>query len=481
MGSPTVPIFDPQGTLRDVPFENMHDAIAAGGKPALRFQAPDQSVRYVPADKSQDAVKAGGKILPIQQQSDGVPELYGFTPTHLLSNAWEGVKGTAKGAYELGKDLVNNPNWVEGDNSTLHKFVEQPMLDQSKKAAADLQAGNTVSGIGHTVASGIPLVGPWAASLGEQAGSGDVGGALAKGAAQVATPIAAGKAIGAVKDVVSPIAQATAERMYQSTLKPSLAKNAPDAAGLVKTGLENEIPISKNGLDKLSNLIGDLQQKVSDTIASDPTKTIDKLAVTSRLGKTMKQFETQVNPEADLNAIADSRQEFLKNQPDQIPVQDAQALKVGTYRQLKAKAYGEMKSASIEAQKSLARGIKEELVNQFPELTNLNAQEGKLIDLDGALEHAVKRIDNHQLLGIGTPLAMGAGGVVAGGTGGVIAGLVKGIVDNPLVKSKLAIALNKAARGSAPMAAVNAKVGAYSAALGNAATAQENGDQKDQQ
>ena len=40
---------------------------------------------------------------------------------------------------------------------------------------------------------------------------------------------------------------------------------------------------------------------------------------------------------------------------------DAQAMKQGTYRALGDKAYGELKGASIEAQKAQARGLKEEL------------------------------------------------------------------------------------------------------------------------
>ena|ERR1035438_9475546 len=106
MSSPTVPIFDPQGVLRDIPYDQMTQAVAAGGKPAVKFQAPDNSTRYVPADQTQAAAKAGGKPLPIQQQDHGIPELYGFTPSHLLSNAWQGVKDVVGGAYEAGKDQI---------------------------------------------------------------------------------------------------------------------------------------------------------------------------------------------------------------------------------------------------------------------------------------------------------------------------------------------------------------------------------------
>lgn len=508
------PMIGPDGSFYAVPLEAQDDAVQHNYKPAVLMKSDTGELHAVPHESVSDALAHKWTVSQSSGAPTEVPQWYGFTPSNIAKNLYEGAKSVVQGAGAVAKDLVQNPNWVEGDNSTLHKFIEQPMLDQSAKAAADLKAGNTTSGVGHAVASGIPMIGPFAASLGEQAGTGDVGGAAAKGAAQVVTPMIAGKLVGLAKDVVSPVIQSTAERMYQSTLKPSLAKGAPAPAGLVKTGLENEIPISKNGLDKLSGLIDDLQQKVSDTIASDPSRRIDPNAVATRADALKPKFATQVNSAEDLAAIEDSKQQFLKEQgakpgtparPPQPtgvldaqgnPVMspgtpatpatpaplmspaDAQAMKVGTYRQLKGKAYGEMKTASIEAQKSLARGIKEELVQQFPELSTLNAQEGKMIDLDGALEKAVSRIDNHQLIGIGTPLAMGAGGVVAGGAGGVVAGLMKGIIDNPVVKSKLAIGLSKAARGNAKWADINARVGAYSAALGNASSAQATDDQK---
>src|SRR2546427_2069974 len=69
--TPTVPIFDPQGTLRDVPYDQMKAAVAAGGKPAVAFDYPgrgDNPPRMVPADRIQEAVQNGGKMLPIQQQ-----------------------------------------------------------------------------------------------------------------------------------------------------------------------------------------------------------------------------------------------------------------------------------------------------------------------------------------------------------------------------------------------------------------------------
>ena len=74
--SPTVPMYAPDGTLGDIPYERMHEALNAGGKMAVNMTAPDGTPGVIPADKVQDAVKAGGKIVPYNLESQ--PEKQGF-------------------------------------------------------------------------------------------------------------------------------------------------------------------------------------------------------------------------------------------------------------------------------------------------------------------------------------------------------------------------------------------------------------------
>lgn len=221
MGAYTIPIYDTDGVLRDIPADKAHEAVANGGKPGVRFQAPDGKVRYVPADQTQDALSNGGKLLPFEQQDEGIKQWYGFTPSNVAKNVWEGAKGIIGGTYEIAKDLVNNPNWVQGDDSTFHKFIKAPSDEQVKKASAALEAGNHVEAAGHILASALPLVGPWAAGLGEQAGKGDIGGAVGQG----------------VGTVVGGAAQAKALQLASRGIKAGV----PKAAALVKTGTTGAI------------------------------------------------------------------------------------------------------------------------------------------------------------------------------------------------------------------------------------------------
>jgi hypothetical protein len=316
--------------------------------------------------------------------------------------------------------------------------------------------------------------------------------ALGQGVGNVAAGEIGGAATAAAKSgAASLVPKGFPEYLYKTALKPSTKIPQARTDAMIKTALQNDIPVSRGGLEKLGSLIDDLNDKIKTTIDNGANQlvrgpngtiqqgvTINKFKVASRLGDTTKKFQTQVNPTSDLNAISESGNEFLQNQPNEIPASQAQALKQGTYQQLKSAAYGTLKPAAVEAQKALARGIKEELVNQFPEIKDLNAQDSKLIDLDGVLEKAVNRISNHQVIGIGTPIAAGAAKAVTGSAGiGVVAGVIKGVLDNPVVKSRLAIALSKK---GVNLGTASSRIAAYSAALDAGASGAQNAGQGNQ-
>lgn len=275
----------------------------------------------------------------------------------------------------------------------------------------------------------------------------------------------------------------TPEQAYESALKPSTTIPEYKRAQMIDTALKQGIPVSRAGLEKLGDLIDDLNDKITNEIGTGQGKTVNKFAVASRLRSVAQQAAKQVNPEGDLNAIASSGNEFLRNQPNDIPAVEAQELKQGTYRSLGNKAYGELQSSTIESQKALARGLKEELATAFPEINNLNKMEGRALDLQPVLERAVNRIGNHQMLGIGTPIAAGAAKAVTGSsTIAGITGILKAVLDDPVVKSRLAISVSKggAQRGLTlpqAFAQVDSYANALSAAAANAQRQQNQNEQ----
>lgn len=302
--------------------------------------------------------------------------------------------------------------------------------------------------------------------------------------------------------VVGRVLNSTAEKMYGTAMKPATTLSAADRAQMIRTGLDNSLRIDASGVEKLGNLIDDLNQKIKGVIDTDPNRPIDPNAVATRADISKARFANQVNATKDLNSIENSRQQFLtergaKPGSPAVPPQptglldaqgrpimsggtpatapkpappmravDAQAMKQGTYAVLREK-YGEQGAAAVEAQKNLAMGLKEELATQFPELSGLNAAESKLLDLGPILERAVNRVSNNHTIGIGGPIL---GSAIKAGTGSsgaaAVIGVMKSIVDMPAVKSRLAISLSKAAKIPYPQAL--GRVSAYSASLQSA-------------
>lgn len=262
---------------------------------------------------------------------------------------------------------------------------------------------------------------------------------------------------------------------YESALKPSTTLSPEERASVVQTGLSEGIPVSTTGVKNLSALIDDLNDQIKETIASDPDRPINPAKAAQNVAGTRTKFQTQVNPKADLEAIDASKQEFLdqfRSKPGgavrDLTADEAQAMKQGTYRVLGGK-YGEQGSASVEAQKALARGLKEELVVQFPELKDLNAREGSALDLKPVLERAVARGANHQMFGLGTPVVAGAAKALTGSsTVATVAGVLKAVLDDPVVKSRLAIAMS---RRGVPYQQALARVASYQEQLGSAGAA----------
>ena len=228
-----VPIYDPDGQLHAVSQEpGMVQAALAqpGAKRGIPMLTPTGEHRWISEDQMHDAMAAGGRI---SFPSQDIAKWYGFTPANVLSNAWQQFKGFYTGAKDIATDLASNPNWVSGTQerpSTLEKFVEQPMEQQVVKAGQELQQGHTLSALGHGLASGVPLIGPWAAGLGEQAGRGDIGGA-AGGAAGTYGAVKAPAAVGAVANATLPSivrAQGGLSRVATdaSTLTPDYTKTS---------------------------------------------------------------------------------------------------------------------------------------------------------------------------------------------------------------------------------------------------------------
>lgn len=185
----------------------------------------------------------------------------------------------------------------------------------------------------------------------------------------------------------------TARGLMQSALKPSIAAlRTGKAAKAIDTMLAEGISVTPGGLAKLRSMISGLNDEIATAIKSSPA-TVNKVRAASTLRDTLNKFRNQVNPQSDMAAINKAWIEFrdhplLIGQMD-MPVQTAQQLKQGTYKMLGEKAYGELKGAEIEAQKAIARGLKDEIASAVPGIANMNARESALLNAMSVAERRV--------------------------------------------------------------------------------------------
>jgi hypothetical protein len=217
-------------------------------------------------------------------------------------------------------------------------------------------------------------------------------GALIGGAFPIAGKIAGetGKLLNTAADYGKSKLDDAAHYLMTSALKPTIAQHrSGDAAKAVQTLLDEGINPTNGGVEKLKNLVDNIDYQIKDKI-SNSTATIDKQKVIDALRTTKQDFTNQVDPIADLNTIQDVGDRFNMHPAisgNDIPVQQAQDFKTGTYGILKKK-YGQVGTADTEAQKALARGLKEQIANAVPDIADLNARQSNLL---GSLDVTERR------------------------------------------------------------------------------------------
>jgi len=293
---------------------------------------------------------------------------------------------------------------VEGVPEGTTKAQLQARLDASSKS--DRREAAYQAAIKNGWGTGIPKV------------AYDVGGKLAD-AGYPKLGYAANVAVQAIPSLLSgykmagvpeaSIAAAPARGLMQSALKPSvpdLKTGAADRA--VETMLQEGISPTRGGMSKASQLADKLNEASAGPIAAS-TAHAEIPEVLKRLDPLKAKVALQVNPESDIAAVDRAIAEF-KNSPavsnaQSIPVQLAQKLKSGTYSSLGEKSYGELGSSATEAQKQLARGLREEIISKVPEIAGPLKREASLRNVMEVSANRALQDSNKNPLSLGTSIA----------------------------------------------------------------------------
>lgn len=210
---------------------------------------------------------------------------------------------------------------------------------------------------------------------------------------------------GRAAQTAAPMLDSAARRIMQMATKPTWeAQRTGKAANAIDTMLKEGVNPTESGVATLRSRIDDLNNEIKSRIASSDG-TVYVGDVDNTLLARLDDFKKQVNPNADIKALRDSWDEFrahplISGNPN-IPVQTAQELKQGTYRSLGSKPYGEVQGASVEAQKTLARGLKEGVAKAVPEVADLNKRESALLNAAEIAERRALMAGNNQLVGLG--------------------------------------------------------------------------------
>lgn len=251
----------------------------------------------------------------------------------------------------------------------------------------------------------------------------------------------------------------TPTQLYQSALRPPPSKGTQEIGRMVQGGLDEGIPVSEAGKEAANAKWHDLMGEVSNIVAADPKKPIDKNKVLSGLDDLIIRWDKGSGDPAFGEAVNKVRQNFLARH-SLLTGESAQQAKKGIYEEIRLQNKNAFTSdgpnaLSTQAKQEIANGLKQELEHAYPQIKNLNARAGTMIELERAMDRAVAREGNLRITPYFAPVLAGiaAGsqhGVEGAGMGAVIGGLgthlMRSVLEDPAVKSKLAIALSKAGK-----------------------------------
>lgn len=372
------------------------------------------------------ALGAMEKVIPGEQDAEKYADAVGAAFKHRFL--------TEKGFRET---LANDPVSLLGDAASI--FVA---------------GGGLVKGVGAATKSApIAKAGETAMSIGAAADPVN----LAKGTASLANK--------AVLGTAEKMGQNIPQKLYLSAIKPSITKLSPtDRAKLAKTALDEQVMPSYKGLDKVDSIVDDLNAMIDDSIAAGSAngKTVDLSKANSYLKEVRAKALDSGAPESYLKIINRTEDMFngnirLRGDNPIVPASVAQQIKKSMYKESSQHYKKDPNSPTTrtmaDTKKAIARKLKDDLADMFPEISALNAREGALIELRGVLEDAVNRIENRDVVGIGAPIKIATGAAVGGGAGAGLAGVLAAFDNFPKVKARVALAIEKARKEGAKKSA----------------------------
>jgi len=238
--------------------------------------------------------------------------------------------------------------------------------------------------------------------------------------------------------------------MYERAMKPSTTLKEAERTKRIETALNENIPVTKGGLEKSKNTIAEINDEIQGKInaLNQQAVTVNKYDVLNPV-REIKTSELPL-PKQARSQISDVVGEFIETHPQEIPIGKAQKFKQYFNKELddfyKALQTSPDKTTLLaskwtaKTKAKIADGLREEISQVFPEISNLNQREGSLIQLNKSLERAVNRISQHDLWSIKGVISASVGFVKNPWTATKLA-VMNYVLNNSGVQSRLAIAI----------------------------------------
>lgn len=357
----------------------------------------------------------------------------------MLSQAWDGAKDLASRGLNFVKQHPAETGAMVGGMAAV------PLT-----GGASLLPAMAAAGLGGAGGAGLGMIaGAVGGSPNIPTTSGGVLRTMGEQGALQAGAEAGGRA-------VQGVLRSGAGRLYQSVLKPTLAARIENP-NLVKTALQNAIPVSAGGVDKAGQLIGDSMGKADALVqdaASLPNTGIDPRRAVGGITQAVKDVRGLPVARPQMQAIGDYGRQYLAEHPGPLSLPDAQASVRAT-----DKFYNPAYRATMDrgnpitsGQTAAALGINNEtrglLRDAVPGLKGQNAVTQGLAGVRDAVERRTGQLGNNSVMGMQHAINAGVGGLVGtteGGKSGLGTFAAMEALTNPAIASRLAIGAFKGA------------------------------------
>lgn len=206
----------------------------------------------------------------------------------------------------------------------------------------------------------------------------------------------------------APLVERAGERLMQSAIKPAkpdLLNGKADRA--IGTFFQEGQNATRGGVENMQQTVTELNRQVEHLIANSPASV--RTDVAAQLRGVIDRFHNRPNVVEANQEIANVAQQFA-NHPlvggrADIPVQVAHDLKRGYQTSVGERGYGELRTPTVEAEKAVARGMREGVSGAVPEVAPLNARESDLLNAMGVARRGRVLTEGNTNLASLAPLA----------------------------------------------------------------------------